>query len=441
MNYFLSRSTQQSIWNLAGVYGLAFVLGLVTGWFWLVMALTSTAVTVWHYRKLWHVLCRLARRQRFRLPDGRGLWAELESQLHRRQNESRQRRARLLAMVRAYRRAFAALPDGIVILDRDLGITWFNESATRLLGLRYPRDLGARFTNLVRNPRVIDWLAGRQTDEPLLDVPMPSDERSRLSLRLVDYDNGEWLLVVRDVSKLMHLEQVRRDFVANVSHELRTPLTVIHGYLDMIEPEDLPQHAAMLLEMRRQSQRMAQLVEDLLTLSRLEARTDAGDDTVAIEPLLDSLRREGDALSQGRHRIRVTGGCGANLVGSAKDLHSAFSNLLGNAIRYTPDGGEIDLACARDAHGELRVSVRDTGQGIPRQHLPRITERFYRVSPSRSRENGGTGLGLAIVKHVLNLHQARLEIESEPGRGSTFTCVFPANRVRGDQPDRHRPTR
>ncbi len=291
MNYFLSRSTQQSIWNLAGVYGLAFVLGLVTGWFWLVMALTSTAVAVWHYRKLWHVLCRLARRQRFRLPDGRGLWAELESQLHRRQNESRQRRARLLAMVRAYRRAFAALPDGIVILDRDLGITWFNESATRLLGLRYPRDLGARFTNLVRNPRVIDWLAGRQTDEPLLDVPMPSDERSRLSLRLVDYDNGEWLLVVRDVSKLMHLEQVRRDFVANVSHELRTPLTVIHGYLDMIEPEDLPQHAAMLLEMRRQSQRMAQLVEDLLTLSRLEARTDAGDDTVAIEPLLDSLRR------------------------------------------------------------------------------------------------------------------------------------------------------
>lgn len=430
MNYFLGRSTQQSLWNLLGVYAVAVVVGIALGRFWPVLALASTALVAWHYRRLWRALCMLARRQRFRLPDGRGLWAELDTQLHKRQNEARQRRRRLLDMVRAYRRAFAALPDGIVILDADLQISWFNESATRLLGLRYPRDIGARFHNLVRNPRVLDWLDQRQTDEPLMDVPAPADERSRLSLRLIDYGNREWLVVARDVSKLMHLEQVRRDFVANVSHELRTPLTVIHGYLDMIEPEDMPEHVEMLREMRRQSSRMAQLVEDLLTLSRLEASTHASEETVALRPLLETLRREGEALSQGRHRISVEDACSADLIGSIKELHSAFSNLVSNAVRYTPQGGQITLRCELDRQGELAFRVRDTGPGMARQHLPRITERFYRISPSRSRENGGTGLGLAIVKHVLNLHDARLEIVSEVGRGSTFSCIFPSARVR-----------
>jgi two-component system phosphate regulon sensor histidine kinase PhoR len=264
------------------------------------------------------------------------------------------------------------------------------------------------------------------------DAPSPHDPNIRLNLRLIPYSDQQWLLVARDISKLMHLEQVRRDFVANVSHELRTPLTVIHGYLEMLDPTDMPEWAPMFDEMRRQSQRMAQIVEDLLTLSRLEAQEMLSEETVAMHPLLQTLRREGDALSQGRHHIVVEDVAGADLIGSTKELHSAFSNLVSNAVRYTPSGGSIRIRFAREtidgADGAV-LAVYDTGYGIPAQHLPRITERFYRVSTSRSRESGGTGLGLSIVKHVLALHQARLEIQSEVGHGSVFSIHFGAARV------------
>ena len=256
----------------------------------------------------------------------------------------------------------------------------------------------------------------------------------RLSLRLISYSATQWLVVVRDVTKLMRLEHVRRDFVANVSHELRTPLTVVHGYLDMIEPEDHPDLAVMVEEMRRQSQRMTQLVEDLLTLSRLEAQDSLPDENVAMAPMLATLRREAEALSQRRHTIVIQDEANLDLSGSNKELHSAFSNLVANAIRYTPAEGEVRVRFARDPDGGASLSVRDTGYGIPAAHLPRLTERFYRVSTSRSRESGGTGLGLAIAKHVLGLHGARLEIESEVGRGSLFACRFPPERVLARDP-------
>jgi two-component system phosphate regulon sensor histidine kinase PhoR len=264
--------------------------------------------------------------------------------------------------------------------------------------------------------------------EPLLDAPAPHDEDLRLSMRLIDYARDQLLLVVRDVSKLMRLEQVRRDFVANVSHELRTPLTVLHGYLDMLEPDDAPQWAPMLADLRGQSKRMAQIVEDLLTLSRVEAQHDAADETVPMHSVLETLRREAEALSEGKHAISVRRETDADLSGSMQYLHSAFSNLVSNAVRYTPPGGSIELRWAAEGEG-ARFSVTDTGYGIPAEHLPRITERFYRVSTSRSRATGGTGLGLAIVKHVLHMHQARLDIRSEPGQGSTFSCVFAGERL------------
>lgn len=252
----------------------------------------------------------------------------------------------------------------------------------------------------------------------------------RISLKLIPYSPTQWLVVARDVTQLVRLEQMRRDFVANVSHELRTPLTVVHGYLDMIEPEEHPDLAVMVEEMRRQSQRMTQLVEDLLTLSRLEAQEHLPEEPMSMASMLVTLRREAEALSQGRHAIHVEDLAGMDLTGSTKELHSAFSNLVSNAVRYTPTGGEIAIRFERTADGGVRLAVRDTGYGIPVQHLPRITERFYRVSTSRSRESGGTGLGLSIVKHVLSLHQGRLEIESEVGKGSTFACVFGLDRVR-----------
>jgi two-component system phosphate regulon sensor histidine kinase PhoR len=280
-------------------------------------------------------------------------------------------------------------------------------------------------------------MTGGQNAEPMSDAPSPVDPNIRLNLRLIPYSEQQWLLVARDISKLMHLEQVRRDFVANVSHELRTPLTVIHGYLEMLDPADMPEWMPMFDEMRRQSARMGQIVEDLLTLSRLEGQEVLPEETVAMSALLQTLRREGDALSQGRHKILVEDEAGVDLFGSTKELHSAFSNLVSNAVRYTPSGGTVRIRFSRESAdgGEGAVlAVHDTGYGIPAQHLPRITERFYRVSTSRSRETGGTGLGLSIVKHVLALHQARLEIQSEVGQGSVFSIHFGPARVQARVP-------
>ena len=411
---------------LAG--GLA--IGLLLGKPWPALTLAALAVVAWHYWKLRGVLLRLTARQRIAPPSGDGVWNELDRLLHRGQQDMRVRKRRLLDMLRAYRAAAAALPDAIVIVDRDSQrVLWFNEAAAPLLGLRHPRDIDRALGDCLQPLPVSRWLAAGRNAEPMLDAVSPTDPAIRLDLRLIPYSEELWLLVARDVTRLMRLEEVRRDFVANVSHELRTPLTVVHGYLDMLEPEDKPEWAPLLDEMRRQSQRMTQLVEDLLTLSRLEVQDALDEDVVAMAPMLATLKREAEALSQGRHAVAVESGLDADLRGSIRELHSAFSNLVSNAVRYTPAGGDISIRFAPTPDGGATLSVRDTGYGIPAAHLPRITERFYRVSTSRSRELGGTGLGLSIVKHVLGLHQARLAIDSDVGAGSTFTCVFGPERV------------
>jgi two-component system, OmpR family, phosphate regulon sensor histidine kinase PhoR len=375
---------------------------------------------LWNLRRLG---LRLRRHRRLPPAEGWGIWAEIYHLLSRRQRADFERKRRLVGLLRAFRDGAAALPDATVLLDDSRRLLWFNRAAQRLLGLNYPRDLGGYFSNLVRAPRVSEWLQADPAAEPLTDVASPAGDAVRLSLRLIPYADGQSMLVARDVSKLMQLEQVRRDFVANVSHELRTPLTVVHGYLDMLEPEQLAESAPILAELRNQSRRMTQIVEDLLTLSRLEAQEGVGDERVVMRSLLNTLKREAEALSQGRHTISLERASECDLKGSAKELHSAFSNLVSNAVRYTPAGGRIQIHWSASDNGAA-FTVIDSGQGIPPQHLPRITERFYRVSTSRSRESGGTGLGLSIVKHVLNLHGARLEIHSEVGVGSTFACVF-----------------
>ncbi|MEO6967556.1 MAG: phosphate regulon sensor histidine kinase PhoR [Rhodanobacteraceae bacterium] len=339
-------------------------------------------------------------------------------------------RARLLGkQMHALRDAANNLPDAVVILDAEDRVRWFNHAAERLLGLVRGVDRGVVLTQRLGSDILTTWL---QADgaTALDEFSTPADPRARLSLAAIRLAGNERLLIARDVSALLHLEQVRRDFVANVSHELRTPLTVIHGYLEMIDSEDVPSLAPVLGEMRAQSKRMAQIVEDLLTLSRLEMQQHLRDETVAMTPLLAGLRKEATALSKGRHSIALEDTAACNLVGSSGDLQSTFSNLVSNAVRYTPAGGSITIRWQREPDGGARYSVIDTGYGIPAQHLPRLTERFYRVSSSRSRETGGTGLGLSIVKHVLALHQAQFEVQSEPGKGSTFSCVFPSGRVR-----------
>ncbi len=416
--------------QLALVLAGALALGLLIGQVWPVVTVTALGVVVWHYWKLRGVLLRLTARQHQAPPQGTGIWNELDRLLHRGHDEMRSRKRRLVGMLRAYRAAAAALPDGIVVVERNSQrVLWFNQAASKLLGLQYPRDIDAPLGRCMQPLPIARWLATGRNAEPLLDVSSPASVDVRLNLRLIPYSEELWMLVARDVSKLMRLEQMRRDFVANVSHELRTPLTVIHGYLELLDPTEQPEWAPMLAEMQRQSQRMTQLVEDLLTLSRLEAQEGLIDESVSMAPMLSTLKREAEALSQQRHSIVIQDSAQVDLWGSTKELHSAFSNLVGNAVRYTPAGGRIAIRFTRDADGGAVLSVQDSGYGIPAAHLPRITERFYRVSTSRSRESGGTGLGLSIVKHVLNLHEATLAIQSEVGRGSTFSCHFGAERV------------
>ena len=325
------------------------------------------------------------------------------------------------------RAASDVLPNALVLLLPDGRIDWLNLAAQRLLGLERPADIGRLIGDCLHHGELGAWLRNG-ADQRLNDLPSPVDPQIQLQVDLIPFANKKQLLMARDTSKLSRLEQTRSNFVANVSHELRTPLTVIHGYLEMLDPEDVPRLAPVLHEMRAQSRRMGQIVEDLLTLTRLETQEDLEDERVGMGAMLYSLLKEGEALSHGRHKITVGSDLGADLLGSPRDLHSAFSNLVSNAVRYTPTDGTIHIQWQRTSRGG-EFSVSDSGYGIPAAHLARLTERFYRVSSSRSRETGGTGLGLSIVKHVLNLHDAQMHIESEPGKGSTFTCIFDASRL------------
>ena len=422
---------QRTVATLALVLAVALIAGLSLGQPWPALALAALALLGAHLLRLRRIMGMLDARMRLPPPPARGgAWAGVERLLHRSRLEVRGRERRLVEMMRAYRAVATALPDALVVVDRNTQrVIWSNAAAGRLLGLGYPRDKGASLCERLQPLPIAHWLSAGRHAEPIADAASPADPAIRISLRLIPYSDSLWLLVARDVGKLMRLEKMRRDFVANVSHELRTPLTVIHGYLDMLEPEKDSDWEPIIGEMRRQSERMTRLVEDLLTLSRLEAQEGVDDDAVAMAPMLATLRREAEALSQGRHAVTVEDTAGVDLRGSTRELHSAFSNLVANAIRYTPSGGRISVRFARSEGEGAVLSVEDSGYGIPEPHIARLTERFYRVSSSRTRETGGTGLGLAIVKHVLQLHQARLDIASEVGRGSSFSCHFGSGRI------------
>ena len=431
--FLRSHAWQVSLGRFVVLLAAAFVIGL-----WLHAELYTTCAallgySLWSLARLYQLQMWLRSRRWQPPPEDRGVWSDISSHVYGKLHAERSRKRRLIALLRAFREAAAALPDGVVVLTKGRSILWFNEAATRLLGLAAPRDRRKHIDAFL--PALAQaWIVQEPAQEPLRDVPSMHSENLRLSFRLIPYSSEHMLLVVRDVTPLARLEQVRRDFVANVSHELRTPLTVLHGYLEMLEPEASPQLAPVLADLRGQSRRMTQIVEDLLTLSRLEAQQHQPvQDRVPMRALLTGLKREAEALSQGRHSISCVRSCESDVRGSMDYLHSAFSNLISNAVRYTPEGGRIEISWKATPDGGARFAVADTGYGIPAEHLPRITERFYRVSTSRSRETGGTGLGLSIVKHVLQLHDARLEIESEVGVGSTFSCVFARERLLAPQ--------
>lgn len=366
------------------------------------------------------------------LPDGAGQWEFLFAKLARRERNARQQREDLRSRLERMREASRAMPDGTLIMSRDELIEWLNPMAEEHLGLDGRRDIAMPILNLVRQPEFAEYLQSGDYGEPL-SMPSPRQPGRTLQLRVVAFGDDQKLLLTRDITQLEKLETMRRDFVANVSHEMKTPLTVIHGFLETLEDAlpELPQEQALsfIRMAQQQSVRLQRLVDDLLTLSALETDTPTPEEPVDMRNLLDIVLVETRALSSGRHTVTldVDAAPGA-LLGCARDLRSALGNLASNAVRYTPDGGSVKLAW-RTVDGCGEYSVTDNGIGIDAQHIPRLTERFYRVDRGRSRETGGTGLGLAIVKHVLERHQATLQIDSQPGQGSRFTVRFPARRT------------
>lgn len=397
---------------------------------WLLLA-GACAYVSWHVYHV-HLLARwLASGGREPEPESRGIWAQVFESLSRIHRQNRKRKKRLRKVVRRFQHAAEAMPDAAIVLDADGIILWMNTASSRLLGLERPRDIGRPVASFIRHPEFTEALDAEAADEPL-HIASPLREELQLLIRIVPY-GGRWrLMLVRDVSRIHNLEQMRKDFVANVSHELRSPLTVIVGYLEALEDDDLlpAEFRRPVRQMSQQASRMSSIVDDLLQLSRLEATPGAArTEPVAVADMLESIAKDARALSEGAHRVFQHADPGISLLGDWNELYSAFSNIAFNAVQHTRTGGIIRLQWAPDGAGGADLNVTDTGEGIEPHHIPRLTERFYRVDKARSAEMGGTGLGLAIVKHVLVRHDARLEVESRTGEGSRFSCRFPAHRV------------
>jgi two-component system phosphate regulon sensor histidine kinase PhoR len=362
-------------------------------------------------------------------PEAGGAWGEVFNLLHRHRRGWLKRRRELAQLMVRSRRGAQALPYGVAVLDPDYRLDWCNDAAREQLGLDPERDRKQPIVNVVRSPEFVEYLRAGDFSEPVR-LGAPGGRRT-LSLQIVSFGAEEHLLLSQDVTGAAQVEAMRRDFVANVSHELRTPLTVLAGFLETIQ--DLKLDAGRVRDyvglMAPQAERMKHLIDDLLTLSVLEhAPAPPSAERVALQPLLARVRAETEALSAGKHRISLQVAGAHDLLGAEKELASAFLNLASNAVRYTPAGGEVRLRWQSTAEGG-EFSVEDTGIGIDPEHLPRLTERFYRVDRGRSRETGGTGLGLSIVKHALARHQAVLDVDSAPGKGSRFTARFPAARL------------
>ncbi len=360
--------------------------------------------------------------------DTRGLWAELFSTVVRLRSKSRYRKKRYRRLLQAVRQSTRALHDGGIILNSRNEIQWCNRAAVRLLGLNPATDVGHRIDNLIRNPDFVKLL--ENPGGTSVSIPSSTVEGGQLSVQIIPYGTDQRLAIVRDVTREVRLENTRRDFVANASHELRSPLTVIGGYLDaMAHDDDINRDwRTPITEMERQVSRMMEILRDLIELTRLESSNEqAPRDFVDVVGMLKFIEREFVSGPLGP-RISVHLGTDVALLGSEAELHSIFHNLVSNAVRFTPPEGSVDLYWRRDGKGAA-FAVRDTGIGIPEELLPRITERFFRVDPGRSRELGGTGLGLAIVKYALQRHGATLSIESQIGEGSLFTCRFPDSRL------------
>ncbi|HEY0561880.1 MAG TPA: phosphate regulon sensor histidine kinase PhoR [Methylophilus sp.] len=365
------------------------------------------------------------------LPNGRGIWEDIFAMLYHEQRKQSRSQSQLSSALERFMHATSALPDAVVVLNNKNEIEWFNEPAVQQLGLNKAHDERQPINYLVRSG---DFLSYLQSDNYSVPIKLKSwrDSNITFEIQLIPFGTKQKLLICRDVSALEKVEVMRLDFIANVSHELRTPLTVIGGFLETLS--DMAGEVSATARpyfnmMQEQTERMRRIIEDLLTLSQIESNARGTDDMeIDMHNMLSLVLNEARGLSQGQHHLHLDADSSLNLLGSHNELHSAFTNLVSNAIRYTPKGGNIYIEW-QQKDDKAVFSVRDTGIGIEQHHIDRLTERFYRVDSSRSRETGGTGLGLSIVKHILNRHQAQLKIDSEIEVGSTFSILFPKARI------------
>lgn len=361
-----------------------------------------------------------------------GLWGDIYSRISRVSRRQAQRERRLSTLLNEYTASTSALPDAAVALDTEGRIRWFNDAASSLLGLQAAKDVGQPLLNLLRAPEVAAFLNGSDKAIPL-QMAAPGLSGHQLEIRIAPYGEGQQLLLAQDITERLQHERMRKDFVANVSHELRTPLTVISGFIENLQHDEMvetePRLSRPLEVMGQQAERMQQIIEDLLVLARLEsASTASGRGQVDVEGLFSDVASECSALREDVPSIHSDTRCTKKIFGDQKQLRSALTNLVVNAVNHTPADGQVTMSWWPRGDGAV-IEVADDGEGIAPEHVPRLTERFYRVDAGRSRERGGTGLGLAIVKHILNRHDARLEIESRLGEGSRFRCIFPADRL------------
>src|ERR1700684_1546014 len=417
--------------RLTVALAIGLVLGLILGVPWAAIALVLAICLSVQWLHLLRLLHWLQADQTELAPELPGPWGHLVAMIVRLYRRKQFHKQRLLRLLRELRRSTAAMPDGVVVLNPQAEILWFNRTSARLLGFRGKSDFGLRIENLVRQPEFVRYLRNGQYATPVI-VRSSVGTEQHLSLQIVPYGAGQLLTLVRDVTREARLEAMRKDFVANASHELRSPLTVIAGYLETLSTDaDIdPALAGPLQEMRRQAQRMTGIVQDLIELSRLESSdSDATAQPIDVIALMAQLRQDVLARPQHPAQVQVRADSRAMLLGEDIQIHSAFSNLVENAAKYAPQDGSVQIRWWTDERGG-HFSVTDTGIGIASEHIPRLTERFYRVDAGRSRATGGSGLGLAIVKHVLQRHGAQLSIESQEGRGSKFTCDFPRERLR-----------
>jgi two-component system, OmpR family, phosphate regulon sensor histidine kinase PhoR len=426
------RLWSRELWRLAWLATLGTCLGWLLGFAGLGLAVGLAVCLVYHLRQLRELYRWLTLHPHDEPPAASGMWGELFDRLYRYQKSQRITQSRLRATLARIQESSEAMRDSVVMLDSHGDLEWWNSAATDMLGLQTAHDRGQHITNLLRDPSFISYFNARAYSEPLT-LTSPIDERRILQYQITLYGDDERLVMARDITRLHRLEQMRRDFVANVSHELRTPLTVLSGYLETysdIADQLPPRLGKSINQMQEQTQRMQNLVNDLLLLSRLEIDQGGKDHhSLSLAPLLQSVCADALALSHQRHTITVALESETRLIGSEEEIRSAVSNLAFNAVRYTAPGSHITLRWKTTTVGSGCIEVEDDGEGIDPVHIPRLTERFYRVDKGRSSATGGTGLGLAIVKHVLLRHDAQLQIESHPGKGALFRCVFPPSRL------------